>query len=540
MTGNNRIGPSRVPYPEESRRIAVLAAEISGGGTAGERRLLFSELGNCISLCGGNTVESGNGTLFGFFGTGRSAELAPLRAVNCGFRMMKTIAMVNRSISPSDGEPVFTGRAGIVWRKSSVDTGGERLPANAEAVMSEAADLMSEAEYGTVAVSDETKTSCGGSFGWKELTSGWEPVPGTGGMSSHPLLAGVPLVGRSREMEHLRSALSSYRKWHCHPPVLVTGKPGTGKTRLIEEFLGKRIGHSANVVRLTSRLWDQPPLGMWNPLMERGSFDPYGTVMAQVRRLSSSGELILCAEDLHWADDASRKLLEQIFQSLCDSGVFLILTSRSLPGGTLESRSEKLTVEGLEPKAVEELVRSVLGRPSAGEAGRFTGFLMESTAGNPLLVMELVLHVMENGAVGRNRSGEWFIREEPANVIPLSAESLLQARLGALDIPERYALQVASALGGGFTMEEFQGVHSRLGGENHGIMLSRLMNRIPPFSQRVQLLIQQLNSGGNRLQDNHPGQQKNDPRYRRRCSLPTCPRERGDRHRKALDGVGFR
>ncbi len=477
MTGiSSTSGPSSVPYPEESRRIAVLAAEISGGGTALERKLLFSELGNCISQCGGSTVESKTGVLFGFFGTGRSAELASMRAVDCGFQMMRTIAMVNRSISPSHGEPVFDGRAGIVWREVSVDTCGDKLPANAEVVMSEAADLMAVAEHGTVAVSDETKASCGGCFGWKKLTSGWEPVPGAGRNTSHPLLAGVPLVGRVREMEHLESALSSYRKWHCHPPVLVTGKPGTGKSRLIEEFLGKKFSHSSNVVRLYNRLWDQPPLGMWNPLMERGSFDPYGTVMAQVRSLSSRGELILCIEDLHWADDASKKLLEQIFQSLCDSGVFLILSSRSLPGGSLESRSEKLTVEGLQPEAVEELVSTILGRPSAGEGGRFTEFLMESTAGNPLLVMELVLHVMENGAVGRNRSGEWFIREEPANVIPLSTESLLQARLGALDTGERYALRVASALGGGFTMEEFQGVHSRLGGENHGIILSRLMN----------------------------------------------------------------
>lgn len=477
MTGNNRTGgPSSIPYPEESRRIAVLASEISGGGTDVERRLLFSELGNCISLCGGSTAESGNGMLFGFFGTGRSAELAPVRAVDCGLRIMKTIAMVNRSVTTSNGKPVFTGRTGIVWREASIDTGGARLPVNAEGVMSEAADLLSGAEPGMLVVSDEIRASCGGYCGWRKLDTGWEPVPGAGRVVSHPLLARVPLVGRKREMDHLSSALSSWRKWHCHPPVMVTGKPGTGKTRLIDEFLGSSAGPSVNVVRLSNRLWDQPPLGMWNPLMERGSFDPYGTVMSQVRKLSSRGELIISIEDLHWADDASKKLLEQIFQSLCDSGAFLILSSRSLPGGTLESRSEKLTVDGLQPEAVEELVGSILGRPSGGEGARFTEFLMESTAGNPLLVMELVLHVMENGAVGRNRSGHWFIREEPDNVIPLSAESLLQARLGALDTGERYALQVASALGAGFTMEEFQGVHSRLGGENHGIMLSRLMN----------------------------------------------------------------
>ena len=463
------------PVPEEFRKIAVLSMEIQGTALSRHRELLLSELTSCVSVCGGETRQMGPNSIIALFGTGRNTEQACRRAVDCGFRMMKTISLVNKSIET--GITSFTGKAGITSEGAPVDLRGQSEAENTENGIANCIELMSKAEPGTILVSEEAKVSCGGFCTWESNGTGsWIPGEKKDQLTIHPLLMGVPLLGRVRETEHLTAALNSFRKWHGHPPVLVLGKPGIGKTRLIEDFLGRNDGPATKIVRLTNRLWDQPPLGMWNPLMEKGTFDPYGTVMAQVRQITAERELIICIEDLHWGDEASIKLLEQLSQALCDSGAFLILSSRTKLSGSMESKVEKLTVEGLGQSAVKELIDCILGRSTGSESERFTDFLMTRTAGNPLLVIELVLHYMESGAVGRDISGRWFIRREPEDIIPLSAESFLQARMSTLNPQERFALQVASVLGNTFEENHFTEIFTELGYESGGIILARLVN----------------------------------------------------------------
>lgn len=462
------------PIPEEFRKIAVLAIEISGTDSDSHRELLFSELLSCIAVCGGETRRIDSNVVIALFGTGRNSEQACRRAVDSGFRMMKTIELVNRSMEGEADIAPFSGKTGIISDNAPVDIYGK---GGAEESIALALEHMVRAEPGMILVSSEAKSSCGDFCTWHEHSAkGWIPGSKRDQITVHPLLMGVPLLGRTREMEHLSSALNSFRKWHGHPPVLVLGKPGIGKTRLVEEFLGEVEGPGTRIVRLGNRLWDQPPLGMWHPLMEKGTFDPYGTVMAQVRQITAEEELIICIEDLHWADEASLKLLEQLSRALCDAGAFLLMSSRSMPEGSFTDKTERLTVDGLDYEAVRNLVESILGRPAGSESDRFTGFLMERTAGNPLLVIELVLHSMESGAVGRERSGCWFIHREPEDIIPLSAESFLQARMSTLKPQERFALQVASALGNGFSEKDFTDIFNALGYETGGIILARLVN----------------------------------------------------------------
>ena len=469
------VGLSFKTIPEEFRKIAVLSMEIQSSDPGRHLKLLVSELMSCIGVCGGETRQRSANIVIGIFGTGRNAEQACRRAVDSGFRMMKTIDLVNNSIETE--RAFFTGRSGIISNSAPVDMNGKSETASVEESIALSLALAYLAEPGTILVSEEAKISCGDFCTWKAAEKGtWIPGAKKDHQTAHPLLAGVPLLGRDRETEHLIEALNSFRKWHCHPPVLILGKPGIGKTRLIEDFLQKNDNSDTRIVRLNNRLWDQPPLGMWNPLMEKGTFDPYGTVMEQVRQITAEHELIICIEDLHWADEASLKLLEQLSQPLCDSGAFLILSSRTKLEGSLESRVEKLTVEGLDSDSVKELLESILGKSTGTESERFTSFLMSRTAGNPLLVIELVLHYMESGAVGREISGFWFIHRELEDIIPLSAESFLQARMSTLKPQERFALQVASVLGNTFEESHFTEIFSELGYEDGGITLSRLVN----------------------------------------------------------------
>ncbi len=292
----------------------------------------------------------------------------------------------------------------------------------------------------------------------------------------HQLPEDLPLLGRERELEHLSSAWSSTQKWFTHPPVIILGEPGVGKTRLIEHFLRTSDEPDTVILRLSNSLWDQPPLGMWQPLMGRATFDPYGTVMDRLRNLRTELNVILCIEDLHWADDASLKLLDQLHLSIRDIGVLLLLTSRSEPPGSLAERCVRLTLTNLEPPVVESLVEAMLGKPRGGDHGGFVPFIMDKTGGNPLLTTELVLYSLETGAILRNGEGLWFMNEEPTGIIPHSAESVLRARLGSLKPGESYALQVASVLGNTFSLQDFTGVYSELGWRSGEGVLSGLMN----------------------------------------------------------------
>ena len=451
--------------------------EINGNPSGKHWDLLRKELVSCIEVCGGDSIPADRNTMIGLFGTGRNGEQASRRAVDSGLRMMKTVGLVNRSISGESVNQHFSGRIGIISDTAPVDMYGTTEAGSTEISIAKSLKLAESAEPGTILVSEEAKVSCGEFCTWENTGSGsWIPGTKKDHLTVHPLLAGVPLLGRERETEHLTSALNSFRKWHGHLPVLVLGKPGTGKTRLIEDFLQRIESPDTKIVKLNNRLWDQPPLGMWHPLMEKGTFDPYSTVMAQVRQITAENELVICIEDLHWADEASLKLLEQLSQSLCDTGAFIILSSRSKLDGAMKTRVETVTVNGLDSNSVRELLESVLGRPAGSESERFTAFLMSRTAGNPLLVIELVLHYMESGAIGREMNGCWFIHREPEDIIPLSAESFLQARMSTLNPDDRFALQVASALGDTFDETLFTEIFSVLGYDEGGITLARLTN----------------------------------------------------------------
>ncbi|MCP4646523.1 MAG: tetratricopeptide repeat protein, partial [bacterium] len=210
--------------------------------------------------------------------------------------------------------------------------------------------------------------------------------------------------------------------------------------------------------------------------MRKGTFDPYGTVMAEIRELRTEKNLILVIEDLHWADMASLKLLNQLSRSLCDAGVFLLVTSRVEPDGYLQRSAEELLLSGLDESAVLELLSAILGTAEGSEDKVFSDFLLETTGGNPLLLTELIVHSLETGIVGRNRNESWFLNRRFDQILSDNAESFLQARLTNLETDEKFILQIASVLGSGFEADLLNEICSRLGNKSSKIILSRLLN----------------------------------------------------------------
>ncbi|GAB2592433.1 LuxR family transcriptional regulator [Streptomyces capparidis] len=176
-------------------------------------------------------------------------------------------------------------------------------------------------------------------------------------------------VGRGAELAALDEALSRANAGEPRA-LLVGGEAGVGKTRLIEEFLGRAAADGAVVAlggcvetgadalpyhpvsaalrSLRRRLGDAelraavagqegelarllPELGE----MDRGRPETDGRArlfeltVRLLERLSADRTLVLALEDLHWADRSTRELLSYLLRAPTDSRLLIVATYRA-------------------------------------------------------------------------------------------------------------------------------------------------------------------------------------------------------------------
>jgi tetratricopeptide (TPR) repeat protein len=156
-----------------------------------------------------------------------------------------------------------------------------------------------------------------------------------------------------------------------------------------------------------------------------------------LRARTARGPVMLLLEDLHWADAASVRLVEDAFASLTERPLFVLATARPdarppfgprfREGGLVE-----ITLAPLSPRASERLVREALP-PGTDEA--LVLALARRAGGHPFYLEELVR------AVARGR-GE--------GDLPDSVLGMVQARLDDLGAEARRVLRAASVFGDTF------------------------------------------------------------------------------------------
>lgn len=145
----------------------------------------------------------------------------------------------------------------------------------------------------------------------------------------------VPFVGRRNEREALATVLGRARSDGAPAAALITGEPGTGKSRLLAEVLaGNRATSTIRIVgfepnarvplaaigEVLRRLSEVPQHG---PRLEalafgghdRQSREPLRIFEAAHRALSSFGALLLAVDDLQWVDDQSLGLIHYLLRA---------------------------------------------------------------------------------------------------------------------------------------------------------------------------------------------------------------------------------
>ncbi len=265
------------------------------------------------------------------------------------------------------------------------------------------------------------------------------------------------LVGRARELEVLHQALADTIRGQ-RGVVFVTGEPGIGKTRLLEDWVEKSV--AAGVVVAWGRVLEvglTPPFWPWIQVLHslqidgervpnsatfapcidtEARFARFAEVCSLITRRAQAAPLIIVLDDLHAADPSSLQLLEYLLPQLLGRRVLFALASRDADAtgdiatalGRIQRTAIRLPLRRLEQPEVVELVGA------RADASR----IFELSDGNPLFVEELVASQSTRGALGLPKLS--------------SARSVIQARVAQLPEATEAALIAGALLG-----REFRG-----------------------------------------------------------------------------------
>jgi len=305
--------------------------------------------------------------------------------------------------------------------------------------------------------------------------------------SEAPVFAS-PFFGREQVLAKLDAALASALAGHGRV-ALLAGEPGIGKTRTTEELalrarapaaltafgrchegegapafwpwrqllralvarcdraaLAAALGPDASELALLA-----PELGAPSDVAiegEQARFRLFDALAGFVRRLAQQGPLLIVIDDLHWADEASLRAFDFLAAELRDARVLLVGTYRDvevrrehplrdLLGNLARLPScERLTLRGLEPRALSALVSAVSGHEASEELARA---VHEMTEGNPFFAVELAR----------------LLRESPEATLstlalPQSVRDAIGRRLDVLSAVAVLALRAAAVLGRSF------------------------------------------------------------------------------------------
>ncbi len=289
------------------------------------------------------------------------------------------------------------------------------------------------------------------------------------------------MVGRQREVQALSDALGHALAGE-QATIVVGGEAGVGKSRLVQELVGKAreagarvlVGSCieldgggipfAPVVEMMRDLAADLPAGELDavlgparaevgrlvPELDEGApatsaddRDParlLELMLGVVGRLAAGAPLMLVFEDVQWADRATLDLFPLLVARATGRRLLLVLTVRSdelhraHPFRRMAARWEqqrtvqRMELPRLDPRAVAAQIEAILGQRPDGE---LVDFIAERSEGIPLFVEEL-LDVTRDG------------RLDP-DYLPPSLRDVLLARAELLSSGSQHVLRVVSA-----------------------------------------------------------------------------------------------
>ena len=510
--------------PEERRLVTVLFADVVGSTALGEEldpEDMRALLGRYFGIAR-EVVESHGGTLEKFIGDAVVAIFGlpaahgddPARALSTALELRDKVR-ADPSLGPR--LPIRIGiNTGEVVATRGPGAGNEFL-ITGDAVNT-AARLQQGAEAWQVLAGERTVRAAGDAFAFGHAST----VDAKGkaapvavrvllGLAPATPARNLPIVGREDDL--LQLDLVARRTFGEKRPYLVSviAPPGTGKSRLLEEFLGRlpqlagdavvamtqclpygqRLTYSplrplllrildlpgdppADMVRSTARAWLR---GAGDDAADRtadllaatlGSGEVEGVDRAAlftawrslVELAAARRPLVLVIEDLHWSSDSLLDLIEAMLQPRGAAPLLMLVLARpelldrrpAWGGGRRNYIS--LALEPLGDDAVRRLVEQLLDGPAPEIVRR----VVARAEGNPFYAGEIVRAILER-APGLDDPAAV---EDAVAALPDSVQATVLARIDLLPAAARRALQVGSVFGRSFRVAGLESAEPEL------------------------------------------------------------------------------
>ncbi len=310
------------------------------------------------------------------------------------------------------------------------------------------------------------------------------------------------LIGREAELSALEDALLSARRGQGGV-VILGGEAGMGKTRLASELVrrAERLGcvvmsggcteaevalpylpfleaignHLAlvDVARLVSQLGPAAnELGQLFPqlgISPGAGGDPvtsklrlFEAMLMLLTGAAGSEGLLLVLEDLHWADPATRELLDYLTRRLRSTNVLTLATYRTeelhrkhallptIQGWKRSGTVELVEVEPLATESVGRMLCAIFDQERVSDA--FTHFIRERSEGNPFVIEEMLKEAIDRGDIFRTEEG-WDRKDLRELRVPPTVRDGILLRLERLAPEDAQVLSAASVVGRSFDVE---------------------------------------------------------------------------------------
>jgi class 3 adenylate cyclase len=306
------------------------------------------------------------------------------------------------------------------------------------------------------------------------------------------------LIGRQEQLFVLEDALLTAHRGESRF-VALGGEAGMGKTRLATELTARaqRLGwevlwgacseaeFSLPYLPLvealgnylsrhdTARIADElgptrrelaqlfPQLGRDEPEAPVG--DPaqaklrlFEAVVALLSIPARERGLLLIVEDIHWADAATRELLDHIARRLTNTRSLVLVTYRSdeldrrhplaplLQTWRRSRVAEIVNLSPLQRAEIADMIAAILDHEEVGL--EFRDLMHARTDGNPFVLEEMLREAIDRGDVFRTTDG-WDQRALAEVRIPETVRDTILLRFARLDPAEAEVLQAAAVLG---------------------------------------------------------------------------------------------
>jgi class 3 adenylate cyclase len=308
-------------------------------------------------------------------------------------------------------------------------------------------------------------------------------------------------VGRDRELALLRDAVAQSRDEL--QVVDVVAEPGLGKTRLVFELLGSEHARDFAVLPAHCTMAGQRmPLMPFREVV-RGAVDIHSTddpfLMAQkladglaqlglgtpenlalassflglrpaegvldgldgvlvglrtrdllhdfIKAHCRHGRVVLLIEDIHWIDDATAEMVGGLIAKGEFPNLLILQTRRPeyKPGWIDLPLVTSVQLTPLAEAEILDIAATRLGVDSLPD--ELVRQVVELAGGNPLFGEEILNFLIEQGALRVEGGEAVFDTSAGENALPVSMQSLLEARMELLPPADRALLQAASAMG---------------------------------------------------------------------------------------------